>query len=84
MVLPNLCHTHAKKIINPHFRDPSEQGFLRFSELGSPDYTDTDEEPSQSLLAVAKAEEKAFMDVKRHKMVNGVFSWNLSLDIDNI
>ena len=45
---------------------------------------DTDEEPSQSLLAVAKAEEKAFMDVKRHKMVNGVFSWNLSLDIDNI
>ena len=40
--------------------------------------------PSQSLLAVAKAEEKAFMDVKRHKMVNGVFSWNLSLDIDNI
>ena len=28
---------------------------------------DTDEEPSQSLLAVAKAEEKAFMDVKRHK-----------------
>ena len=45
---------------------------------------DTDEEPSQSLLAMAKAEEKAFMDVKRHKMVNGVFSWNLSLDIDNI
>ena len=28
----------CKKISKSRFRDPSEQGFLRFSELGSPDY----------------------------------------------
>ena len=28
----------CKKISKLRFRDPSEQGFLRFSELGSPDY----------------------------------------------
>ena len=28
----------CKKMSKSRFRDPSEQGFLRFSELGSPDY----------------------------------------------